>query len=155
MRLPEGESFFNRPAQRGDLHVVHLRTASSTERAALLAHSDEIIAGASSSSSSSSSSAAAAYSVLLENKFRSGEFALIAESSAASGEPPEGYPEGCPEGSSSLASRLGEWVSAAPCSETGDVLSFGPPLWPEDMAMQHADIGEEASDAATFPCLSG
>ena len=147
MRLPEGESFFNRPAQRGDLHVVHLRTASSTERAALLAHSDEIIAGASSSSSSSSSSsAAAAYSVLLENKFRSGEFALIAESSAASGEPPEG---------SSLASRLGEWVSAAPCSETGDVLSFGPPLWPEDMAMQHADIGEEASDAATFPCLSG
>ena len=145
MRLPEGESFFNRPAQRGDLHVVHLRTASSTERAALLAHSDEIIAGAS-SSSSSSSSAAAAYSVLLENKFRSGEFALIAESSAASGEPPEG---------SSLASRLGEWVSAAPCSETGDVLSFGPPLWPEDMAMQHADIGEEASDAATFPCLSG
>ena len=145
MRLPEGESFFNRPAQRGDLHVVHLRTASSTERAALLAHSDEIIAGAS-SSSSSSSSAAVAYSVLLENKFRSGEFALIAESSAASGEPPEG---------SSLASRLGEWVSAAPCSETGDVLSFGPPLWPEDMAMQHADIGEEASDAATFPYLSG
>ena len=145
MRLPEGESFFNRPAQRGDLHVVHLRTASSTERAALLAHSDEIIAGAS-SSSSSSSSAAAAYSVLLENKFRSGEFALIAESSAASGEPPEG---------SSLASRLGEWVSAAPCSETGDVLSFGPPLWPEDMAMQHADIGEEASDAATFSDLSG
>jgi hypothetical protein len=136
VRLPEGESFFNRPAQRGDLHVVHLRTASSTERAALLAHSDEIIAGA--SSSSSSSSAAVAYSVLLENKFRSGEFALIAESSAASGEPPEG---------SSLASRLGEWVSAAPCSETGDVLSFGPPLWPEDMAMQHADIGEEASDA--------
>ena len=60
MRLPEGESFFNRPAQRGDLHVVHLRTASSTERAALLAHSDEIIAGASSSSSSSSSSSAAA-----------------------------------------------------------------------------------------------
>ena len=145
MRLPEGESFFNRPAQRGDLHVVHLRTASSTERAALLAHSDEIIAGAS-SSSSSSSSAAVAYSVLLENKFRSGEFALIAESSAASGEPPEG---------SSLASRLGEWVSAAPCSETGDVLSFGPPLWPEDMAMQHADIGEEASDAATFSDLSG
>ena len=143
MRLPEGESFFNRPAQRGDLHVVHLRTASSTERAALLAHSDEIIAGA---SSSSSSSAAAAYSVLLENKFRSGEFALIAESSAASGEPPEG---------SSLASRLGEWVSAAPCSEAGAVLSFGPPLWPEDMAMQHADIGEEASDAATFPNLSG
>ena len=148
MRLPEGESFFNRPAQRGDLHVVHLRTASSTERAALLAHSDEIIAGA--SSSSSSSSAAVAYSVLLENKFRSGEFALIAESSAASGEPPEGYPEG-----SSLASRLGEWVSAAPCSEAGAVLSFGPPLWPEDMAMQHADIGEESSDAATFPCLSG
>ena len=147
MRLPEGESFFNRPAQRGDLHVVHLRTASSTERAALLAHSDEIIAGASSSSSSSSSSSAAvAYSVLLENKFRSGEFALIAESSAASRDPPEG---------SSLASRLGEWVSAAPCSEAGDVLSFGPPLWPEDMAMQHADIGEEASDAATFPCLSG
>jgi hypothetical protein len=144
VRLPEGESFFNRPAQRGDLHVVHLRTASSTERAALLAHSDEIIAGA--SSSSSSSSAAVAYSVLLENKFRSGEFALIAESSAASGEPPEG---------SSLASRLGEWVSAAPCSETGDVLSFGPPLWPEDMAMQHADIGEEASDAATFSDLSG
>ena len=130
--------------------MVHLRAASSTERAALLAHSDEIIAGASSSSSSSSSSAAAAYSVLLENKFRSGEFALIAESSAASGEPPEGYPEG-----SSLASRLGEWVSAAPCSETGDVLSFGPPLWPEDMAMQHADIGEEASDAATFSDLSG
>ena len=153
MRLPEGESFFNRPAQRGDLHVVHLRTASSTERAALLAHSDEIIAGAS-SSSSSSSSAAVAYSVLLENKFRSGEFALIAESSAASGEPPEGYPEGCPEGSS-LASRLGEWVSAAPCSEAGAVLSFGPPLWPEDMAMQHADIGEEASDAATFSDLSG
>ena len=153
MRLPEGESFFNRPAQRGDLHVVHLRTASSTERAALLAHSDEIIAGASSSSSSrsrsssrSSSSAAVAYSVLLENKFRSGEFALIAESSAASGEPPEG---------SSLASRLGEWVSAAPCSEAGAVLSFGPPLWPEDMAMQHADIGEEASDAATFSDLSG
>lgn len=139
--LPE-TAFFNNPAKRGELHICHLCTSSADERTALLAHSAETL---------SASASWGAFAVILENKFRKGEFAFIAESER---DVINGDDVLAKLARLGLASRMEDWVAEAPCSEAGDVLRFGPPLWPEDMAMTSKDIGEEGSDAGTFPDIS-
>lgn len=142
--LPETSSFFNNPAARGgDLHICHFRTSSEDERTALLAHWDSSLSEAQLERRSSSWGA---FAVILENKFRRGEFAFIAEAQ-----------RDVIRGSLArlaLVSRIGEWVKTAPCSEAGEVLRFGPPLWPKDMAMTPKDIDDQGSDEDTFPNIS-
>ena len=75
--------------------------------------------------------------MVLQNRERPCEFALVAEATAG---PPV----------LALAAEVEARLESVPCEEHSGVLRFGPPLWPEDMSQTLEDIDEQ-TDADTFP----
>lgn len=123
-QLPDAATFFRDPASGGArsvLHLLHMRARDEARREELL-----LDFGA------SLGQLGAEYAVLLENRSKRGELVLIAEG-------------GAPE----LAQRLTELTERmhALCSEVGGLLTFGGPLWPEDVDVE---IGESRSDLESF-----
>jgi len=119
--LPSGVDFFNstNPHQRGSLEVVHAKTDSNCRHAIFEAYIE----------AQSKKGAPLTYTILLENRFNSNEFVMLAEMCRDVSLPPPGAgvsPQEWPGTKSETFSRQVSRI--ADCSH----LRFGPALWPED-----------------------
>jgi hypothetical protein len=136
-RIPTAAGFFNHPSARcaNELHIAHLKTASDAQRGELLLHFRPGSAGDQLISELVSEEDESGYTLLLENRFKPGEFVYIVEGRVPG-----------------LGQRMKEILASAPCEDCGAVLLFGPPLWPEDLGLTAGDIG--GSDELTLPKVS-
>ena len=130
-------SFFNSPTRmRSSLFCVHLRTAGGSQRSELLAH----FCGP--GKLDASPSTGILYAVVLENKFRRGEFVFLVEADGSADDP-----------LFSAHGKISASLSAAPCDQAGDLLQLGPPLWLDDLGLVQCDVTPASADAASFPHL--
>jgi hypothetical protein len=133
--LPPPSQFFNDMSKRSNFYLAHVKTDGEAQRSQLLSNKSRfqmtsVILGEEDESSSN-------YAVLLENRFRPGEFALISEGERGS--------------TACIDQHIGVWLQQVLATglavEAGDVMAFSPPLWPEDMSVTEKAIegGDEES----------